>query len=273
MASDSEYTSVKFGTSKFQKINKELELENKEYKKKNDELRLELDKLKDDYNKRVQEEQKSESISKTVEATLLELDDKYKMKSKEDSDVLKEKVEMISRLESENNELKELINKKGEEYKKEMEENKSTSEKYNELKERNIELKKLCDIKTTMNMNTNITIAELSSQINIKNEYLEKSKVEVNEAKRVMINYRSENASLRGKLEDKDAYIVKLNGEIGDLGYRLDNMGVRDSNASNASNSASASTPRVTTYKEPILLSTRNVEVPSTRSVQRERRV
>jgi chromosome segregation ATPase len=157
-------------------------------------------------------------------------------------------------------------------------ENTEMLNKYNEIKQRNIELKELCNIKSTMNMNTDITIAELSSQINIKNEYLEKAKTEVNEAKRAMIEYRESNKTLRSKLEDKDLYIVKLNKEMGDLCYRLDNASTTIQNtAVNESIVGSMSTPRVTTYKENTQLQvsqgTSAVGSAVRRAVQSHRRV
>ena len=92
---------------------------------------------------------------------------------------------------------------------------------YNDIKQRNIELNELYNIKSRMNKNTGIMIAKLSSQINIKNEDVEKAKKEVNEYKGMVVEYRESNKTLHSKLKDKDIYIDKLIREICERCYAV----------------------------------------------------
>ena len=270
--SDSEYTSVKFGVNKFQKKNKELENENNVYKELNSKLKQEIDSVKELYNTSVLS---SHSINSTNDTEIVSWTEKYNNKNVELESKVKEYKETLSKLEileETNKSLSIDLNICKEKLEKTLIESTEMLNKYNDIKQRNIELKELCNIKSTMNMNTDITIAELSSQINIKNEYLEKAKTEVNEAKRVMIEYRESNKILRSKLDDKDAYIVKLNGELSDMvqtSSRLDNTAIPNVHVNESSGS---STPRVTTYKENTQL---QVQETSTvrRAVKRESRV
>jgi chromosome segregation ATPase len=272
--SDSEYTSVRFGVNRFQKKNKELEKENDMYKELNSKLKQELDNTKELYNTAVVSlNSKNSEIGLWTE----KWNEKYDKKSVELENTIEkynETKEKLERVEETNNSLCSDINIYKEQCIKSETENKEMLNKYNEVKQRNIELKELCNIKSTMNMNTDITIAELSSQINIKNEYLEKAKIEVNEAKRAMIEYRESNKILRNKLEDKDAYIVKLNGEMGDLCYRLENSTIQNT-VVNEKSEGSKSTPRVTTYKEntQLQVGVQGVSGTARRAVQSHRRV
>jgi septal ring factor EnvC (AmiA/AmiB activator) len=129
--------------------------------------------------------------------------EKYKEKLKDIQSQLKILQETNKSLYIEINRYKEKLIESETQYREYM-------EKYNDIKQRNVELKKLYDIKSRMNKNTSRTIVELSSQINIKNRLVKEEKKKVDDAKMCVIEYRELNKTLQNKLKDKDIYIEKL---------------------------------------------------------------
>lgn len=278
---EEQYTSVRFGVNKTLKKNKELKVEVEQLEERKKALEADIASLRDLYNQRTIEQNQDKQYN---ENQLQDL-------QTENSKLLEARLEIekrVSNLESENSRLDTLV--KEAEAKvverdastlKRVSEYDSLNVKYSELKQKYNELDELYNKKATSNRNVETTLAELSNQLNIKTSHMEKAIAESHEAKRQTMIYREENKNLRSKLEDKDKFIVKLNDEISDLGFRLEN-GVSRAQAPPEpvakSQRTGASTPMVTTFTQPVRLSAptpppRGAPQAHTRSVPKVRRV
>jgi len=270
VVSEEQYTSVKFGINRTLKRNKELKeelsrlSENKRGLEESiNELNAEMEKSREEYKQTRQTN--SQELEKSREEN-----QKLQEKEKELEGVIEELRESLSVSQRTVEERDISLREKGKELMTRVAELGDITERYADLKTKYNELDELYNKTQASTTSIETTLSELSNQLNIKTLHMERLTSESNESKRQTILYREENKNLRARLEDKDKYITRLNGEIADLG-------VRQQNQITPNEQARSGTPRVTIYNEPVTLSApvsqRGTPQIQTRDVPRIRRV
>lgn len=270
VVSEEQYTSVKFGINRTLKRNKEL----KEELSRLSENKRGLEESINELNAEI--EKSREEYKQTRQTNSLELE-----KCREENERLRDTVKELKGVVEESRvSLSELtrtveerdisLREKEKELVTRVAELGDITERYADLKTKYNELDNLYNKTQASTTSIETTLSELSNQLNIKTLHMEKLTSESNESKRQTILYREENKNLRARLEDKDKYITRLNGEIADLG-------VRQQNQITPNEQARSGTPRVTIYNEPVTLSApasqRGTPQIQTRDVPRIRRV
>lgn len=247
------YVSKKFGMNRFQKVNQELETKCKILEEKYNKKVHEYETLKVTHNKvMLEKSQKSIQFDQTTTQHSQELKDVEsltKQTSQEVKTLEKELKESKTNIQGLTNELaaktheNELKNKEiGE-----------ASTRYSQLKEKYMQLEELYNSKVSSSNSTEVTIAELSNQITLKNGQLEKLKQETLELRKSTQEYRDQNTSYRKYLEDKDKFIQSLNATIDDYTFQIENGLTKKSEPQPSKRTLG--TPRVVTLSEPIRLS------------------
>jgi len=270
------YTSKKFGMNRFQKINQELEQKVKILEEKCNQRSNELAELKKVHSQVLLEKgEKSRELEQTAQDYTQELEDiqsKNKKTSQEFENLERELLECKQKLKEANDSL-DTIHQESEIKNKDLGE---ASTRYSQLKERYTQLEELYSNKVNNSKNTDVTIAELTNQLTLKNGQLETLKQEVLSLRKSTMDYREQNANYRKYLDDKDKFISTLNSTIEDYTFQIENGLTKKALEQEQTQSSRQSTQRVTTFSEPINLSIQSANksvvnhsraVPSTRRV------
>ena len=249
----SNYVSKKFGMNRFQKINQELESKCKILEEKYNKKMHEYEELKVTHNKvMLEKSQKSILLDQTTTQHSQELKDVETQKKQTSQEVKT----LEKQLEESNNKIQGLTNElsaKTHENELKNKEIGEASTRYSQLKEKYIQLEELYNLKVSSSNSTEVTIAELSNQLTLKNGQLEKLKQETLELRKSTQEYRDQNMSYRKYLDDKDKFIQSLNATIDDYAFQIEN-GLTKTPEPQPSR-RTLGTPRVVTLSEPIHLS------------------